>query len=85
MQVTEPAGLNLSRWRHGFEPRWATFGISNPAIPHDTRRPALEVGRPPERLEMGERPVIRPRSGHRESESEASRVEGGSHKTLRIY
>jgi hypothetical protein len=22
MQVTEPAGLNLSRWRHGFEPRW---------------------------------------------------------------
>jgi hypothetical protein len=22
LQVTEPARLNLSRWRHGFEPRW---------------------------------------------------------------
>jgi hypothetical protein len=33
MQVTEPAGLNLSRWRHGFEPRWATFGHQQPGHP----------------------------------------------------
>ena len=51
MQVTEPAGLNLSRWRHGFEPRWdykqkawseAHSGFDweamSPLVPHLSRR-----------------------------------------------
>src|SRR5215216_1210985 len=42
---------------------------------HDLRSPALEIGRPPKRLEVGQWPIIRTRPRHREGHGEAPCLE----------
>ena len=50
-------------------------GRLQPSHSGDFRSPVLEIGRPSERLEQGQRPFAGTRPGHREGYGEASRLE----------